>query len=269
MDREPIVAGKFYPGTLEGWKKEVAQYLTLDKDTPTQESLLAMLPHAGYIFSGRVAGKTLAQTELADTVLLLGPNHTGQGSRLSVWPDGKWHLPGTHMEVESTLAQEILTTDKYFQSDYSGHMFEHSLEVILPFLWMINNNIQVVPICVAEPELSTLLRAGENLASILKNWPNPVSIIVSSDMSHFITSEEAKAKDDLAIQAIQQLDPESLYSTVRQNNISMCGVFPMTLGLQIANELGASKAKLVEYANAGDVTGDYNQVVAYAGMLIQ
>lgn len=269
MDRDPIVAGKFYPGTPEAWKREVVEYLSPHGESSAQEALLAMLPHAGYIFSGRIVGKTLSRTKLADTILLLGPNHTGQGSRLSVWPDGKWNLPGTYLQVESALAREILGTDKYFQSDYSGHMFEHSLEVILPFLWMINNNIKIVPICVAEPELSTLLRAGENLASILQSWSNPVSIIVSSDMSHFMTSDQAKAKDDLAIQAIKNLNPEALYSTVRQNNISMCGVFPMTLGLQIARELKASRAELVDYANSGDVTGDYNQVVAYAGMLIQ
>ncbi len=268
MDREPVVAGKFYSGSPEGWKKEVAQYLSLDQNKPTQKALLAMLPHAGYIFSGGVAGRTLSQTQISETVLLLGPNHTGQGSRISVWPDGTWKLPGTYLQVESELAREITSADTSFKSDYSGHMFEHSLEVILPFLWMINNNIKIVPISVAEPELSTLLQAGKSLASVLQSWSHAVSIIVSSDMSHFIPSEQAKSKDDLALQAIRELDPEKLYSTVRENNISMCGVFPMTIGLCIAKEFNATQAELIDYANSGNLTGDYSQVVAYAGMLI-
>lgn len=268
MDREPVVAGKFYSGSRQGWMNEVQGYLSGDSGSTAKQALLAMLPHAGYMFSGKVAGKTLSLIQLNETVLLLGPNHSGQGARLSVWPDGKWELPGSYLEVEESLANEVLNSHPRLEKNYTAHMYEHSLEVILPFLCAINKNTRFVPVCVAEPDFDILQDVGKKLGSTLKNWSNPVSIIVSSDMSHFIPSDQAKSKDELAIQAISELSPEKLCSTVRTNNISMCGVFPMTLGLCIARELNASGAELVDYANSGDVTGDYKQVVSYAGMLV-
>ncbi len=269
MDRNPVVAGQFYPGNLEDLEAQVKQFLAqgAPKDN-NKQSKLAMVPHAGYMFSGGIAGRTLATANPARKVLLLGPNHTGQGAAWSVWSDGEWKIPGSSLKVDDKLAQEILESDSNLQKDYAAHLHEHSLEVILPFLWLIASDTTIVPISVSDPKLSNLIQVGQAIANCLKNSAEPVSIVVSSDMSHFISQEQAKAKDKMALDAIRELDPEKLYNVVRSNNISMCGVLAMTTGLVIANALESSQAELIQYGTSGDIIGDYKQVVGYAGVCI-
>lgn len=267
MDRKPVVAGRFYPGAKQAWEAEVARHLS-PKTTP-RKAFLAMLPHAGYMYSGSIAGQTLAEVSVTETVLLLGPNHTGLGKPLALWPSGRWLLPGAHLDVDETLAQHILEAAPAVQPDYQAHLQEHSLEVLLPFLWAIQPRTRIVPLAVAEPRLDVLLRTAGELAATLRRWPDPILIVVSSDMSHFITAAQAKEKDGLALQAALQLDPERLYATVRDERISMCGMLPMTLGLATANNLGASRARLIAYGTSGDATGEYSQVVGYAGLVVE
>ncbi len=268
MDRQPVVDGKFYPGDKESWEQGVISYLNQDSSGPLRSPILVMLPHAGHVFSGGVAGMTLARSRLNDTVVLLGPNHTGQGQKLALWPDGSWNLPGASLRVNQALAQDILKASPAIRPDTTAHQHEHSLEVILPFLWAMNKQTSIVPICVSEPDLPTLLSVGQDLARVIKDHGSEVSAVVSSDMSHFISQKEAETQDQKALQAIQELDPERLYTVVRENGISMCGVLPMTIGLAMARDLGASQAEVVRYATSGDVIGDYSHVVGYAGVLI-
>ncbi len=267
MKRTPVVAGRFYPGSQKQWEADVRQYLAASGPVDKQP-LLSMLPHAGYMFSGHVAGRTLAEVQLADTVLLLGPNHTGRGEPLAVWPEGSWEIPGVELPVNQELAAALLESHAALSRDFAAHDQEHSLEVILPFLWSKNPKVRIVPICVSALNSEVLIEVGQTLARTCAQWSEAVSVIVSSDMSHFISGREAKIQDDKAIQAIRDLDPTGLFQTVRTNNISMCGVLPMTLGLALAVERGASRAELVQYATSGDVTGDQQQVVAYAGMRV-
>lgn len=273
MNRTPVVAGQFYARQKEQWLSEVNGYLKTGRETQ-QKIILAMLPHAGHVFSGSVAGQTLARAELASKdnhaprVLLLGPNHSGQGKKLALWPSGHWLLPGAELAVDKDLAQDLLDGCALLEADTQAHLYEHSLEVILPFLWAKNDQTKIVPLCVAEPNLDKLLQVGQDLAKILSNYSLPVTIIVSSDMSHFIPKDLAQRKDKLALEAILDIDPEKLYHQVRKHDISMCGILPMTIGLTAAKSLGASDAQLVAYNTSGDVTGDYDQVVSYAGVLI-
>jgi len=268
MDRQPIVNGKFYPGTRAEWEKGVIAYLNQDISGSIRTPTLTMLPHAGHVFSGGVTGMTLARSRLKDRVILLGPNHSGQGKSLALWPDGSWLLPGASLTVDQALAQNILQNCPAIRADVTAHQFEHSLEVILPFLWSLNKETSIVPICVSEPDLSTLVQTGRELAQVIKGDGAEASVVVSSDMSHFISQKEAEVQDQKALQAVQSIDPEQLYTVVRDNNISMCGVFPMTIGLSMARELGASQAEVVQYATSGDVIGDYSHVVGYAGVLV-
>ena len=267
MIRKPAVAGRFYPGSKEEWETEVRQYMP-EEQGQEETPILCMLPHAGYIFSGHVAGQTLAGAKLSDTVLLLGPNHTGLGAALAVWAEGSWEIPGAVMNIDEDLAGTLLEAHPDLSRDTEAHRPEHSLEVILPFLWVKNPETRIVPICVAAPDPGLLTSVGKKIGQVLKSRTEPVSIIVSSDMSHFISERQARIQDEKAIQAILDLDPEKLYRTVQQEGISMCGVLPMTLGLSLALELGASRAEQVKYANSGDVTGDREQVVAYAGIRV-
>lgn len=268
MERDPVVAGQFYPGAAQALQSEVNKYLA-KAQTPNGRALLAMAPHAGYVFSGPVAGLTLGQAGLSNTMLLLGPNHTGRGARFSLWNKGAWRIPGGSVPVEEYLAERLLQQDAHLEPDMNGHLHEHSLEVMLPFLVGIRPEARIVPIAILESELSTLIQVGRSIAKVLAEWPDPVSIVVSSDMSHYVPHEEAKKRDKMALDRIEAMDPEGLYETVRRHGITMCGVLPMTVGLAACRELGATKAEITAYDTSGRASGDYGQVVGYAGALVR
>ena len=163
FDREPVVAGQFYAGRHEQWLDVVRGCMRgqVEREVPSK---LVMVPHAGHVFSGEVAGKTLAQAKLADTVILLGPNHTGLGAPLAVWPDGKWKLPGASLAVDAELARAILDAEPALTADRAAHMQEHSLEVLLPFLWAKNPDLRIVPIAVGDPRPHKLGGAAFKIA---------------------------------------------------------------------------------------------------------
>lgn len=267
--RSPVVAGRFYPAAATALRREVAGYLAGADPALAGPARLAMVPHAGYVFSGGVAGRTLGAAGLPETLLLLGPNHTGRGARLAVWERGSWLIPGGEVPVAADLAEELCRAAPEMVPDPAAHLAEHSLEVVLPFLWMKNPAVRVVPVAVAEPDSRALARAGAAVAEVLGRWPGGVGIVVSSDMSHYLPHEEAKRRDALALSRILALDPEGLLRVVREEGITMCGVLPMALGLTIAKALGAREAVLAAYATSGEVSGDREQVVGYAGVLVR
>ncbi|KUG28850.1 hypothetical protein ASZ90_001275 [hydrocarbon metagenome] len=267
MDRHPLVAGQFYPAG-PSLAKDVAAFLGLAGSPREEPTILAMVPHAGYVYSGAVAGKTLGLARLADTVILLGPNHTGRGRRLAVWPDGRWDVPGGGLSVDEELARALLAADTRLAEDYEAHLGEHSLEVIVPFLRGINPATRIVPIVVAEYNPTVLADVAVSMAGVVKSWPGPVSIVVSSDMSHYVSHDTAKSLDALALAEIAALRPMGLFSVVRDRGITMCGVLPMTLALFLARELGARTAEVAAYATSGEVSGDMRHVVGYAGVLV-
>ena len=268
MTRNPVVAGRFYPGSGQALEGDVRAYLAQAKPRSTSPTILAMAPHAGYVFSGPVAGRVLGQANLADTIILLGPNHTGLGQPLAVWSQGNWLCPLGEMAVDSPLATALLGAEPRLQADQTAHLREHSLEVMVPFLWVLKKNLHCVPIAVSEPRLPELLAVARNMAQVLKSWPSAVSILVSSDMSHYLPQDQTTLQDAKALESMTRLDPAGLYDVVRREGISMCGVLPMVLGLAVAKELGATKAEVASYATSGDVSGDYAQVVGYAGVLV-
>lgn len=267
MNRKPVVAGQFYPGSRDKWLEEVREYLV--SGSPSQaRARAAMVPHAGYPFSGGVAGRTLARARPGRRVLLLGPNHTGMGKPFAVWSAGVWELPGASVPVNEELASGVLQAHSALEEDQSAHLREHSLEVVLPFLYALDETTQIVPVAVAETDPKTLVAVGEALADVVSSQSEPVSLVISSDMSHFISADKAKQQDELALREIVDLNPEGLFETVTKNRISMCGVLPMTVGLAMARKLGCTGGELVEYANSGDFIGDYSSVVGYAGVVI-
>jgi MEMO1 family protein len=267
--RQPVVAGRFYPGEAASLRREVAGYLAeaqADSDAPT---LLAMVPHAGYVFSGSVAGRTLGAANLADTLLLLGPNHTGRGQRLAVWSAGAWSVPGCLVPVDQALAEAFIAADPRLSPDTTAHLGEHSLEVLLPFLCLKYPHSRIVPICVSEPSPDVLRAMATAMAGVIREQGISLSIVVSSDMSHYVPHETAKRLDALALSRMLALDPEGLHRVVREAGITMCGVLPMVLGLYLAKALGATEAVLAAYATSGDASGEYSQVVGYAGVLVR
>ncbi|GAU07951.1 AmmeMemoRadiSam system protein B [Desulfoplanes formicivorans] len=269
MDRHPVVAGQFYPDDPRALHRQLNQYMPQGTAASTRPTILAMLPHAGYIYSGSVAGETVARTSLHETIILLGPNHTGQGAPIGLWPDGSWLFPGGSLAVDADLAETILQASPLIAADYASHTREHSLEVQIPFLHAKNPDTRIVPITIADPTFEILEKVGMALARAIRTAAKPVSLVVSSDMSHYVSANTAQKLDGMAIDQIQALDPEGLYATVRHNHISMCGVLPMTAGLIAARELGARKAYLTRYATSGDVNGEYDQIVGYAGIIVE
>lgn len=267
MDRGPIVAGQFYTAEPDALAREVRGYMDRADASDGTATLLAMVPHAGYVFSGAVAGRTLGAASLASTVLLLGPNHTGRGSSLAVWPEGRWLTPGGGLPVDAALASDLLAAEPRLEEDREAHLMEHSLEVVLPFLEAAGVSA-MVPVCVSEHRLPVLESVAGHMAEVLARCGKPVSVVVSSDMSHYVSHERARSQDSLALEAALALDPAGLYEVVRRNGISMCGVLPMTLGLFVARALGAASARLAAYATSGEVSGDFARVVGYAGLLV-
>jgi AmmeMemoRadiSam system protein B len=268
MLRQPVVAGQFYPSDAKSLDAMVRQYLSEAGEHEARQSLVVMAPHAGYPYSGAVAGSTLGQARLARRCILLGPNHTGLGAELAVWPEGSWRIPGADIPVDGELASRILESVPGTQADTSAHLREHSLEVLCPFLYALDPQVQIVPVSVAVRRADVLFEAGKALGGILAREAEPVSIVVSSDMSHYIPADTARELDGKALDLVEAMDGPGLLEIVARQGISMCGVLPMTMALVAAREMGATHAYITKYATSGDVSGDNSSVVGYAGAIV-
>ncbi len=267
MIRQAQVAGQFYRGTEEGLKKEISLYV---QDLPRERVIGAVSPHAGYMYSGHVAGLVFSKIEFPETFLILGPNHTGLGSAVSLMAEGSWEIPLGRLEIDQVLAHRIYKqASTLVEKDDRAHLFEHSIEVQLPFIAYFKADARFVPISIMQASLKECEQLGQAIAKALSESDYPITIIASSDMSHYLPAQEARRLDFLAIERILDLDPEGLYNTVVAKRISMCGYLPVTTMLFAARQLGANKAELVKYANSGDITGDYSQVVGYAGIIVK
>lgn len=266
MERTPAVSGQFYPDNPQILLQQLHSFMP--EDAPATDAIGVVAPHAGYIYSGAIAGAVIGSVAVPDTVLILGPNHHGLGDRAAVYPDGTWHTPLGACGVDEALAQRLLESCPSLAPDVLAHRFEHSLEVQVPFLQVRNPNVRIVPICLGHLPLDQLVSIGRSVGQILLTMEDRPLLLASSDMSHYVSAEEAHRKDMLAIKRILDLDPEGLYQVVREERISMCGVLPVVVLLAAARELGARKAQLVRYGHSGEVTGDDTEVVGYAGIRI-
>lgn len=263
----PAVAGQFYAGDAIKLAAQVANLLDAKSPKDTVKAILC--PHAGFMYSGAVAGAVYSRIKLPGSIILLGPNHTGLGAKISMASEGQWSIPTGDIQVDSTLAIKIARDNPLVTRDDQAHMFEHSLEVQLPFIAHLAKNARIVPITVMSASFDELRSVGESIARAIMDTSYPVLIVASSDMSHYISANEAKRKDKKAIDMILGLNPEGLYDIVRKENITMCGVLPAVIMLAAALALGAKKAELIRYATSGDVSGDYESVVGYAGITIK
>ncbi|MHB1390356.1 MAG: AmmeMemoRadiSam system protein B [Thermoleophilia bacterium] len=263
--RPPAVAGQFYPASQQQLTSMVEQLLGPGPATP---ALGVMTPHAGYIYSGAVAGEVYGAVAMTDTFVILGPNHTGLGPAAAIMTAGTWRLPGGDARVDAALAQSILDACPLLTADETAHQHEHSIEVQLPFLQYLKPALSFVPISLMLADFDSCRRIGDAIADVVRREERSVLIIASSDMTHYESQATAQEKDNLALARIQDLDPAGLMETVFANAISMCGVAPATVMLQACVQLGAQRARLVRYATSGDVTGDYSQVVGYAGVIV-
>ncbi|MEW6054908.1 MAG: AmmeMemoRadiSam system protein B [Nitrospirota bacterium] len=267
MRRSPAVAGQFYHGNAAKLSQQVAQYI--DRSAKKERVIGAISPHAGLMYSGSVAGAVYSAIEFPDTFVLLGPNHTGLGTPVSLMESGEWEIPTGMFEVDKVLSHKIAMHAPVAAKDSKGHMFEHSLEVQLPFIAYFRKQVKIVPITILTASLDECRLLGEGIAKAVKEVTYPVVLIASSDMSHYVTDTSARQKDRKAIDRMLSLDPEGLFETVARERISMCGYLPATATLFAAKALGARSARLVKYTTSGEVSGDYDQVVGYAGIVLR
>ncbi|MFA6384097.1 MAG: AmmeMemoRadiSam system protein B [Candidatus Omnitrophota bacterium] len=266
--RKPAVAGQFYPATAISIQKQIDAFLP--EPARKKDVIGCMLPHAGYMYSGLVAARTVARIVVKDTVVLLGPNHTGLGAAFSLMAAGIWQTPMGEVGIDEALSRDILAGSDYLENDDLAHAREHSLEVELPILQYFRKDFKIVPIAFGSDDFAALTDIGLAVARAVKAGKRQPSTLLaaSSDMTHYEPAKAARAKDDAAIKAVLDLDARALWETVRTRNITMCGYMPVIAMITAARELGATKGELVHYATSGDVTGDNSSVVGYAGIII-
>ncbi len=264
MIRMPAVAGQFYPGTARELDRDVRGRTAERKDRIPALGIVS--PHAGYVYSGNVAGAVYSAVEIPERHVIFCPNHTGLGPDAAVMSAGAWRMPWGDVPVDGPLAAELLSACPLLSADESAHRMEHSLEVQLPFIRRFRAEFRFVPVTLGRLSLPRCRELGDAVAGVLRGLsPRPL-LIASSDMTHYESDKAARAKDRKAIDRMLALDPEGLYDVVRSERITMCGVIPATVVLFAVRALGASKASLVRYATSGEASGDYDQVVGYAGL---
>ena len=265
MLRRAVVAGTFYPGSREPLREQVCALLGVD--IPAAPAIAAIVPHAGYLYSGQIAGAVYARIVPPETWVALGPNHTGLGARASILCSGEWETPLGCVRIDSELAGAILAHSRCLQEDPLGHDREHSIEVQLPFWQVRSAEPLFVPIALFAREYAVALDVGRAVAAAVRQVGRSVVLVASTDMSHYVSRVVAAAKDRLALDAILSLDSVRLHRVVREERIGMCGVVPTAAVLVAARALGATAADLVRYADSGEVTGDLDEVVGYAGVI--
>ncbi|MFA7535172.1 MAG: AmmeMemoRadiSam system protein B [Desulfuromonadales bacterium] len=266
MQRKPSVAGQFYPGQEHALRRMVEDFTR--GDVAPQSAIGILSPHAGYIYSGAIAGETFARVEVPGKVVLLGPNHHGIGHPAAVYAQGSWLTPLGEIAVDAELAAAILAACPGMAADSAAHRLEHSLEVQLPFIQVRSPQAAIVPICLGGLPLADLLAIGEGLGRLLASRTEKILLVASSDMSHYLSGDVAREKDGRALAPLLAVDPAALYRIVSDERISMCGMMPAVVMLAAARFVGASRAELVRYGNSGEVTGDQSQVVGYAGAIV-
>ena len=275
--RRPTQAGAFYEGDAESLKAQIESCFLhrfgsgkLPKvEKRSLQSVVGLVcPHAGYMYSGPVAANAYYELALdgkPDTVVVLGPNHTGYGSALALMDEGVWRTPLGDVEVDGEVAREIVQETRLVDVDELAHRHEHSIEVQLPFLqYLYGNEFKFVPVCFQLQDLASAEEVGNALVEVLAER-NAV-IIASSDFTHYESQTNASRKDNAALKAVEAMDAKQFLSIVETENVTACGYGPIATVITAAKGLLAKEAKLLRYKTSGDITGDTSSVVGYAAV---
>jgi AmmeMemoRadiSam system protein B len=269
--REPAVAGRFYPGSAAQVARDVA---LLYRDAggagaPGEPAVAVMCPHAGWVYSGQLAARTLAAVRVPERVVVMCPNHTGRGARVAVMTEGTWRLPGAAVEIDGALARAILAEAggvRGARADEAAHAQEHAIEVLVPLLLARQPALRMVPIVVGGLDADECAELGRAIARAVAD--QDVLVVASSDMSHYLPDAETRRRDRSALDALVTGDPDTLIDAVEAHDVSMCGVRPAAAMLAYARARGAGAPRLVGYATSGEAFGDFDRVVGYAGVVV-
>lgn len=268
MIRVPAVAGRFYPADARELTQQVEKFVSVSAPPEKVRGRGCVVPHAGYQYSGHVAGAVYSKLQLPGRYVILCPRHYPQGEPLAILSDGAWRTPLGEARVDSELAAELKRACRLLREDSVAHRAEHSLEVQLPFLQCLVGDFRFVPIALGTDRFASFEELGRAIAEVVAARSEAILVVASSDMNHYESDEVTRIKDRKAIDKILELDPRGLYDTVRRGGITMCGYGPAVTMLVAAKGLGATRAELVRYATSGDVTGDREEVVGYAGIVV-
>ena len=268
MIRPPAVAGRFYPSEPKELARQIAEFAPA-----TSAAKIAargcVVPHAGYMYSGHVAGAVFSLLEIPACCILLGPRHYPRGEAMAILSQGSWRTPLGDAAIDAELAAELMQACPRLREDVVAHEREHSLEVQIPFLQRLAPDLRFVPVVVGADRYALLEELGHAVAKVVAAQSEPVLVIASTDMNHYESDALTRAKDEMAIAQILRLEPRWLYDTVRAEGITMCGYAATTAMLVAMRDLGAASAELVRYATSGDITGERDEVVGYAGLIVR
>lgn len=267
MLRQPAVAGRFYPSNPAELTALINKYAVIDSSKPPISARACLVPHAGYVYSGQVAGAVLAGIVVPKKIIILGVRHYPRGEAAAVLSSGAWRTPLGDARIDEELAEELKMACPLLREDSVAHSAEHSLEVQLPFLQVLVPEFSFVPVALGAIQLESLVRIGEAIGRVLKGSKEDVLLLTTSDLNHYEDDATTRVKDRQAINQLLALDPRGLYDACRNENISMCGLGPAVAMLTALNALGTNKPELVKYATSADVSGDRSAVVGYAGMI--
>jgi AmmeMemoRadiSam system protein B len=265
--RPPAVAGRFYPDDPSELTSMISEYV--DAGCERKPAIGVVAPHAGYIYSGHVAGAVYSRLKIPSRTIILCPNHTGMGAPLAIMKSGSWKTPLGELQIDQDLCDALMNADPQLEDDTRAHRMEHAIEVHLPFLQVLQKQETLfVPIAVGVSGWESLETLGKAIGSTVAMFDRSTLILASSDMNHYETDAITRVKDAKAIDPLLRLDPRGLHDTVRRERVSMCGAGPATAMLIAALMLGATSAELVKYATSAEVSGDYERVVGYAGVVV-
>jgi AmmeMemoRadiSam system protein B len=262
--RWPAVAGAFYPDDPDTFAADARR---LSAPSPSPVSAIAVVcPHAGWVYSGALAGRLAGAIEVPTRVLILAPNHTGRGARGSVWSGGAWRFPGADVPVDAAFCRALCQESTLLEPDAEAHVDEHAVEVIVPLLAARQPALHLVPVVLGGLSFGECETLAAALARTIEAAEGPTLIVASSDMNHYRSDDETRALDALALAPLEALDGHGLYTTVRQHGITMCGVIPSTVAILAARALGATRATRIGYATSAEASGDRDRVVGYAAV---
>jgi MEMO1 family protein len=266
MLRLPAVAGRFYPSNPAELTALIHKYANANSQAEPVRVTACLVPHAGYVFSGHVAGAVFAHIRLPKRIVILGVRHYPRGEPAAILSSGAWRTPLGDAPIDEPLAAALLKECPLLREDSVAHSAEHSLEVQLPFLQVLVPGFTFVPLALGAGRFEDLVSVGEAIARVLSTLKEDVLLLTTSDLNHYEDDATTRIKDHKAIGQLLARDARALYDTCRNEDISMCGLGPAVAMLTALNALGAKKSDLVKYATSADVSGDRDAVVGYAGM---
>jgi AmmeMemoRadiSam system protein B len=264
--RAPAVAGRFYPGRPEEIERTLDELVPAERKAGRWAGVL--VPHAGWIYSGRLAAQALSRIDIPSRAIVVCPKHHSDGADWAIAPCGSWVIPGREIESDLELAQALADSVPEFRLDADAHRHEHAIEVQLAFLARLAPKTRVVGIAIHGGDFQRLARSAERLAGVLGRLDQRPLLVISSDMNHYADDDRTRRLDRMALDAIESLDPARLLETVTKNRITMCGVLPAVLVMETLRQLGSlNRCEIVGYATSADASGDRSRVVGYAAAL--